>query len=116
MAKTEPIVNSETHAPWQREFAKNINTFTEAGVKEDKAQELLSRFFKMTSSTPMPKVMQTFQDPSALADVGVYTERDDEIRDFLVEFFKPLVSLVAVFPFPLFKIGLSLPCLYPAVA
>ena len=90
MAKN--IVKSETHAPWQREFAKNIDTFTAAGVKKDKAQELLSRFFKMTSSTPMPPVMKTFQDESALDEVGVFTERDDEIRDFLVEFFKPLLS------------------------
>ncbi|MFN3603795.1 MAG: 1-acyl-sn-glycerol-3-phosphate acyltransferase [Leptonema sp. (in: bacteria)] len=82
----------DTHAPWQKEFFKNIQGFKEYGVPEDKAKELLFKFIKLSSEVPLPDVMKTFEDPSKLEEVGVYTQQNPKIRDFVVEFLKPLLQ------------------------
>ncbi len=92
MSEKKVIQEGKTHAPWQREFYKNIDGFVELGVDRKDAHKLLQKFMQMSSTTPLPRVMETFREPSALEEVGVYTERDDEIRDFMIEFFKPLLS------------------------
>ena len=92
----EKLKTSETHAPWQREFSKNIHTFMNMGIEKEKAEALLAKYLKLTSSTPLPEVMKIFQDEDALEEVGVYTKRNEELRDFMVEFFKPLLSKFTV--------------------
>ncbi len=81
-----------THAPWQREFFKNIDLFLEAGMEPEAARQLLTRFLSLSGSTPMPEVMESFRDPAALERVGVYTERTPAIRDFMVKFLEPLIA------------------------
>ncbi len=88
MAETE----SQTHAPWQREFFKNIEGFVELGVPEEKAKEVLTKFLKLSGSTPMPKVIDSFRDESKLEEVGVFTQFNQDIRDFMMEFFEPLLD------------------------
>ncbi|RME92787.1 MAG: glycerol-3-phosphate acyltransferase [Candidatus Hydrogenedentota bacterium] len=88
----EKIVNPETHAPWQREFIKNIDVFVKNGVKKEKAEKLLREYMRLSMETPVPKVMKTFEDESALDEVGVYTPRQDNLRDFMIEFLKPLLK------------------------
>ncbi|MCS7205950.1 MAG: 1-acyl-sn-glycerol-3-phosphate acyltransferase [Leptospiraceae bacterium] len=81
---------SDTHAPWQKEFFKNIEGFVQYGVSPEKAKELLFQFIKLSSETPMPEVMKTFEEPSKLDEVGVYTKQNPKIRDFITEFLTPL--------------------------
>ena len=81
-----------THAPWQREFFKNIDSFISYGVPEEKAKELLTTFLKLSGSTPMPEVMDSFRSEERLEEVGVYSKRAPEIRDFMVQFLDPLMS------------------------
>ncbi len=80
-----------THAPWQREFFKNIENFVKYGISEERARELLMKFLKLSGETPMPKVMESFREPTALEEVGVYTQKIPFIRDFMTEFFQPLM-------------------------
>ncbi len=82
----------DTYAPWQREFFKNIQGFVEFGVSEEKAKELLFKFIKLSSEVPLPDVMKTFDDPSKLEEVGVYTKQNSNLRDFIVEFLMPLLK------------------------
>ncbi len=83
---------SETHAPWQKEFFKNVEGFKSFGVPEDKAKGLLVKFLKLSSEVPQPAVMKTFEEPSKLEEVGVYTKQNSHIRDFVVEFLSPLIQ------------------------
>ncbi|MCS6984385.1 MAG: 1-acyl-sn-glycerol-3-phosphate acyltransferase [Leptospiraceae bacterium] len=85
--RPEPV----THAPWVREFYKNIEIFVAQGLSEQRARELLTKYLQLSQATPMPRVMETFEDESKLDEVGVYTERRDEIRDFMMEFLDPLL-------------------------
>ncbi len=81
-----------THAPWQREFFKNIKSFIAAGLSEDESKDILVRFLKLSSTTPMPDVMQSFRDEAALEKHGVHTKRRPEIRDFMARFLGPLLK------------------------
>ncbi|MCB1324057.1 MAG: 1-acyl-sn-glycerol-3-phosphate acyltransferase [Spirochaetales bacterium] len=85
-----------THAPWQKEFFKNIENFTKLGVSESEAREILVKFLKLSGETPMPEVMQSLRDESALERVGVYTRKDPGIRDFMVQFLAPLLRNAVV--------------------
>jgi len=79
-------------APWQKEFFKNIEGFIKFGLNPGKARELLINFIKLSQVTPQPKVMECFRVEDALAEVGVYTQQNPSIRDFMVEFLEPLMS------------------------
>lgn len=81
-----------THAPWQREFFQNIHSFIKAGLSEEESKEILMRFLKLSSTTPMPEVMQSFRDEEALEKYGVHTQRRPEIRDFMARFLNPLLA------------------------
>lgn len=88
----ENTPDSATYAPWQREFFKNIDIFMQAGLKEEKARELLVKYLKLSVETPIPRVMETFKDESKLEEVGVFTPRDDALRDFMIEFLTPMLK------------------------
>lgn len=88
----DTLPDSGTYAPWQREFFKNIDIFVKAGLKEDKARELLIKYLKLSSETPIPRVMETFKDESKLEEVGVFTKREDSLRDFMIEFLTPMLK------------------------
>lgn len=81
-----------THAPWVREFYKNIDIFVAQGVDPERARGLLTKYLQLSAITPVPRVMETFEDESKLDEVGVYTERRDDIRDFMMEFLEPLLK------------------------
>ena len=85
-----------THAPWQREFFKNIEGLMRLGMSEEEAKGILVKFLKLSGETPMPKVMESFRSEEALEEVGVHTMRNPEIRDFMVEFLSPLMSKFVV--------------------
>lgn len=88
----DQALDSATHAPWQREFFKNIDIFMQAGLKEEKARELLVKYLKLSVETPIPQVMETFKDETKLEEVGVFTQRDDKLRDFMIEFLTPMLK------------------------
>lgn len=88
----DQALESATHAPWQREFFKNIDIFMQAGLKEEKAKELLIKYLKLSVETPIPRVMETFKDETKLEEVGVFTQRDDKLRDFMIEFLTPMLK------------------------
>ena len=92
MAEEGSTEGAVTHAPWQREFFKNIKSFIEAGLSEEEAKEILIQFLKLSSTTPMPDVMQSFRDEEALEKHGVHTKRKPEIRDFMARFLGPLLK------------------------
>ena len=89
MAKAD---QPEFAAPWQREFFQNIKAFVDQGYSEKESKELLSTYLKLSAETPMPAVMDSFQDEARLDEVGVYTEKNPDIRDFMVSFFKPILK------------------------
>lgn len=91
MSEKESAKDGNFVAPWQREFFKNIEGFMRYGLDELKAKELLTRFLKLSAETPMPRVMESFRDEGALERVGVYTMKSPPIRDFMVQFFDPLM-------------------------
>jgi len=80
-----------THAPWQREFFKNIEGFMQTGLAEEKAKEILMTFLKLSSTTPMPAVMESFRKPEVLEAVGVHTKQVPELRDFMAMFLDPIM-------------------------
>lgn len=82
----------DTHAPWQREFFRNIEAFVRFGLPPDEASRLLHSFLKLSAETPLPAVMETFQDPTALERVGVHTKQNPALRDFIVSFLAPLMQ------------------------
>jgi hypothetical protein len=88
----ESALDGGTYAPWQREFFKNIGIFMQNGMKEEKAREMLIRYLKLSVETPIPRVIETFSDETKLAEVGVFTARDDAIRDFMIEFLSPMLK------------------------
>src|SRR5688572_22774964 len=94
MSKESKDANPEstTYAPWQREFFKNIDIFMQTGIKEEKAKELLVNYLKLSSETPIPRVMETFKDETKLEEVGVFTRRDEKLRDFMIEFLTPMLK------------------------
>ncbi len=85
-----------THAPWQKEFYKNVGVFQEYGLSETEAKKLLNDFLQFSGSFPQPAVMESFQDEKALERVGVYTQKDARIRDFMMSFFRPLLKNFSV--------------------
>ncbi|MBX7060012.1 MAG: 1-acyl-sn-glycerol-3-phosphate acyltransferase, partial [Leptospirales bacterium] len=91
MSEQEQNKDGGFAAPWQREFFQNIEGFVKGGLEELKAKELLVKFLKLSSETPMPKVMDSFREDGALEKVGVYTMKSPPIRDFMVQFFDPLM-------------------------
>ncbi len=95
-SEARPGEKEVAHAPWQREFFKNIDSFEGYGLSEEQARELLTTFLKLSGSTPMPAVMDSFRSPERLEEVGVYTRRMPHLRDFMVSFLRPLLSQFAV--------------------
>lgn len=85
-----------THAPWQREFFKNIEGFVRLGMPEEKAKGILMEFLQLSAKTPKPRVLESFQSEDALEEVGVHTPRNPELRDFMVDFLSPLMSKFTV--------------------
>ncbi|MCE9599273.1 MAG: 1-acyl-sn-glycerol-3-phosphate acyltransferase [Spirochaetia bacterium] len=102
-----------THAPWQREFFRNIEGFMQVGMPEDKAKEILMTFLKLSGSTPMPQVMDSFRNPEVLEQVGVHTRQIGELRDFMATFLDPIMRNFAVEGLENLKLILPLLGKYP---
>ena len=81
-----------THAPWQKEFFKNVEVFEKCGLSRKEAEKLLNTFLDLSTQTPRPAVTESLRDESALERVGIYTEKRRDIRDFMMQFLAPLFS------------------------
>jgi len=92
MSQNETETVPVAGAPWQREFFKNIESFVRFGLSHDRAKSMLLEFLTLSSKTPQPRVMECFRLDDALDTVGVYTQRNPMIRDFMVEFLEPLMK------------------------
>lgn len=77
---------------WHKEFFENIHNFVKSGLTEDEARHLLEKFLYLSSTTPMPPVMNSFKNPEELETVGVYTERGEKARDFMMQFLTPIMK------------------------
>ncbi|MCB1140599.1 MAG: 1-acyl-sn-glycerol-3-phosphate acyltransferase [Leptospiraceae bacterium] len=77
---------------WQKEFFENINTFVQSGVSQEDAKKLLEKFLHLSSTTPIPPVMNVFKDPDSLEKIGVYTEGNETSRHFMVNFLNPIMK------------------------
>ena len=77
---------------WHKDFLKNIKIFENAGLSPDEASDFLLSFLKLSSQTPLPKVMNTFLKPDSFDDTGVYTERNESISGFMMKFLDPIMK------------------------
>ncbi|MCE9499092.1 MAG: 1-acyl-sn-glycerol-3-phosphate acyltransferase, partial [Leptospira sp.] len=77
---------------WQKEFFENIHSFVKSGMSEQDARAILEKFLYLSSTTPMPPVMNTFKEPESLETVGVYTEGTEIAKDFMMQFLTPIMK------------------------
>ena len=77
---------------WHKEFFENIHNFVKSGLTEDESRQILEKFLYLSSTTPMPPVMDIFKNPEALEKVGVYTQPQDKARDFMMQFLSPIMK------------------------
>ncbi|EMY61516.1 1-acyl-sn-glycerol-3-phosphate acyltransferase [Leptospira terpstrae] len=77
---------------WHKEFFENIHLFVKSGLTESEAKSILEEFLVLSQSTPKPKVMEIFQEPERLEEIGVYTDIRPEPRDFMLKFLDPIMK------------------------
>ncbi|TGL90307.1 glycerol-3-phosphate acyltransferase [Leptospira congkakensis] len=77
---------------WHKEFFENIHLFVKSGLTELEAKSILEEFLVLSQSTPKPKVMDIFQEPERLEEIGVYTDIRPEPRDFMLKFLDPIMK------------------------
>ena len=77
---------------WHKEFFENIHNFVKSGLTEDEARQILEKFLYLSSTTPMPPVMDIFKNPEALEKVGVYTQGEEKARNFMMQFLSPIMK------------------------
>ncbi|MGE8720112.1 1-acyl-sn-glycerol-3-phosphate acyltransferase [Leptospira terpstrae] len=77
---------------WHKEFFENIHLFVKSGLTESGAKSILEEFLVLSQSTPKPKVMEIFQEPERLEEIGVYTDIRPEPRDFMLKFLDPIMK------------------------
>lgn len=81
---------------WAKEFFENIHLFVNSGLSQEEAKKILEEFLVLSHETPKPKVMEVFQDPAKLEEVGVYTEMNPKPRDFMIRFLEPIMKKFTV--------------------
>ena len=92
-----PLQNKETtHAPWQREFFKNVAVFEALGMSSKNAKALLTEFLELSAKTPLPAIMEVFENGDALERVGIHNKQDTKLRDFMIRFLEPLIRDMTV--------------------
>ncbi|XDD41454.1 1-acyl-sn-glycerol-3-phosphate acyltransferase [Leptospira sp. WS60.C2] len=77
---------------WHKEFFENIHLFVKSGLSEADAKSILEEFLVLSQATPKPKVMEIFQEPERLEEIGVYTDIRPEPRDFMLKFLDPIMK------------------------
>lgn len=77
---------------WHKEFFENIHLFVKSGLSESEAKSILEEFLVLSQSTPKPKVMEIFQEPERLEEIGVFTDIRPEPRDFMLKFLDPIMK------------------------
>ncbi|XDD52721.1 1-acyl-sn-glycerol-3-phosphate acyltransferase [Leptospira sp. WS4.C2] len=77
---------------WHKEFFENIHLFVKSGLTESEAKSILEEFLVLSQSTPKPKVMEIFQEPERLEEIGVYTDIRTQPRDFMLKFLDPIMK------------------------
>lgn len=81
---------------WHKEFFENIHLFMKSGLSESEAKAILEEFLLLSQATPKPKVMEIFQDPDRLEEIGVYTDIKEEPRNFMLKFLDPIIKKFTV--------------------
>lgn len=77
---------------WHKEFFENIHLFIKSGLTPEGAKAILEEFLVLSQGTPKPKVMEIFQEPERLEEIGVYTEIRKEPREFMLKFLDPIMK------------------------
>lgn len=77
---------------WHKEFFENIHLFMKSGLSNEEAKKILERFLQLSQTTPKPRVMEVFQSPDKLEEIGVYTEPRDLSKDFMLQFLEPIMK------------------------
>lgn len=77
---------------WQKEFFENVHIYVKNGMSESEARKLLEKFLYLSSTTPIPPVMNIFKEPELLDQIGVYTEGNSSAREFMVQFLNPIMK------------------------
>ncbi|MBM9589209.1 1-acyl-sn-glycerol-3-phosphate acyltransferase [Leptospira sp. 201903075] len=77
---------------WHKEFFENIHLFVKSGLSESEAKSILEEFLVLSQSTPKPKVMEIFQEPERLEEIGVFTDIRPQPRDFMLKFLDPIMK------------------------
>ncbi|GBF48912.1 bifunctional glycerol-3-phosphate dehydrogenase/glycerol-3-phosphate acyltransferase [Leptospira ryugenii] len=81
---------------WHKEFFENIHLFMKSGLSQSEAKSILEEFLVLSQATPKPKVMDIFQEPEKLEEIGVYTDIRTEPRDFMLKFLDPIMKKFTV--------------------
>jgi glycerol-3-phosphate dehydrogenase/1-acyl-sn-glycerol-3-phosphate acyltransferase len=81
---------------WSKEFFENIHLFIKSGMTEADARKILEEFLYLSNLTPKPRVMEIFNDPSKLEEVGVLTEMNPKPREFMLRFLDPIMKKFTV--------------------
>ncbi|WCL51111.1 1-acyl-sn-glycerol-3-phosphate acyltransferase [Leptospira sp. GIMC2001] len=81
---------------WSKEFFENIHLFIKSGMSQEEARKILEEFLILSNATPKPKVMEIFNDPSKLEEVGVLTDMNPVPRDFMLRFLDPIMKKFTV--------------------
>ncbi len=77
---------------WHKEFFENIHLFLKSGLSQSEAKKILEDFLVLSQATARPRVMEVFQEPEKLEEIGVYTEKRDVPRDFMLKFLEPIMK------------------------
>jgi glycerol-3-phosphate dehydrogenase/1-acyl-sn-glycerol-3-phosphate acyltransferase len=86
------VEKEATVGRWQKEFFENINIFVKNGMSQEDAKKLLEKFLYLSSTTPIPPVMNVFKEPENLEKIGVYTEGNESARSFMIQFLNPIMK------------------------
>ncbi|TGN08112.1 1-acyl-sn-glycerol-3-phosphate acyltransferase [Leptospira ilyithenensis] len=81
---------------WHKEFFENIHLFMKSGLSQAEAKSILEEFLVLSQATPKPQVMEIFQEPDRLEEIGVYTDIKKEPRDFMLKFLDPIMKKFTV--------------------
>lgn len=85
-----------TMGRWAKEFFENIHLFIKSGMSPEDARRILEEFLVLSQTTPKPQVMEIFQEPGKLEEVGVLTTTREEPREFMLRFLDPIMKKFTV--------------------
>lgn len=78
--------------PWEDQFLASVPAFVEAGMAEDRAQQLLKDYIRIARKTALPAVLDFEHHPELAASTSPFLQRDEEIHDLMLAIVTPLLS------------------------